>query len=250
MTEPTDFHYVGNELELFAQAKNWKRYWGALLQPYLRGDVLEIGAGLGANTRLLCNGRQRRWVCLEPDPRLHDQLRAAVKQTPLSSACEVRQGTTANLGADELFDAILYIDVLEHIEDDVGELRRAAAHLGNQGRLVVLAPAHPCLFSQFDAAVGHHRRYTRKSLKAAGGAAGNLRLERLAYLDCCGLLASWANRVLLRQSMPRLRQILIWDRVLVPLSRMFDPFFLHRLGKSVLAVWVKAGPSPDISRTL
>jgi len=70
--------YLGQELEIFAHAQNWKRYWAAALLPYVRNDVLEVGAGLGANTRLLLSSqptRIRRWVCLEPDPRLLEQLR-------------------------------------------------------------------------------------------------------------------------------------------------------------------------------
>lgn len=233
MNAPTESHYVGNELELFAHARNWKSYWSGLLQSYLRGDVLEVGAGLGANTRLLHSAAfVRRWVALEPDARLLDQLRSAGLPK-----VEPRLGTLANLDATELFDAMLYIDVLEHIEDDVAELRRAASHLRDGGRLVVLSPAHPWLFSPFDAAIGHHRRYTRQSLKAAGEAAGGLRLERLDYLDCFGLLTSAANRLLLRQSLPTLRQILFWDRFFVPLSRVVDPLLLRRAGKSVLAVW-------------
>jgi SAM-dependent methyltransferase len=242
MSEPNELHYVGNELELFAHAYNWKSRWGAILRPYLRGDVLEVGAGLGANTRVLHNPPLPtigRWICLEPDSRLLDQLRAFVSTDPGTSLkrVEPRLGTVANLESGEVFDLILYIDVLEHIEDDAGEIRRAADHLRKDGRLVVLSPAHPWLFSPFDAAIGHYRRYTRKSLQRAAVGEDRLRLETLSYLDSCGFFASAANRLLLKQSMPTLRQILFWDRVLVPLSRIFDPVLFHRFGKSVIAIW-------------
>jgi len=229
--------YLGQELEIFAHAQNWKRYWAAALLPYVRNDVLEVGAGLGANTRLLLSSqptRIRRWVCLEPDPRLLEQLRRlALEQV------ELRPGTVADLGADELFDTILYIDVLEHIEDHIGEIQRAAAHLRPGGHLVVLSPAHQWLFSEFDAAIGHHRRYTRQSLKAVAEGIRSLRLERLWYLDSCGLLASAANRLFLRQSSPTLRQIHFWDRFLVRCSRLVDPLIGHLVGKSVLGIWVQ-----------
>ena len=60
---------------------------------------------------------------------------------------------------------------------------------------------------------------------------------KLIYLDSVGLLASAGNRLLLRQSMPTERQILAWDRLMIPVSRVIDPVFGHRLGKSVLGVW-------------
>jgi SAM-dependent methyltransferase len=238
MSAPADLSYVGNELELFAHARNWKQYWGAIVQPCLSGDVLEVGAGLGTNTRLLHGAPSssvRRWVALEPDARLLGQLRSATLEK-----VEPRLGTLANLDPGERFDTILYIDVLEHIPDDMAELRRAAGHLRAQGRLIVLSPAHQWLFSPFDAAIGHYRRYTRQSLKQTAAGIGSLRLERVWYLDSAGYFASAANRLLLRQSMPGLRQILFWDRVLVPVSRFFDPLLFHRFGKSVIAVWSRA----------
>jgi len=238
MSGPAELPYVGNELELFSHARNWKRYWSSVVGPHLRGDVLEVGAGLGANTHLLRAhaGGVRRWVCLEPDSRLLEQLRKSVSSGE-DSNLEARLGTVESLDAGEQFDAILYIDVLEHIPDDVQEIRRAAARLRDGGQLIVLSPAHGWLFSPFDKAIGHHRRYTRESMKQTGEGIGGLRLERCWYLDACGLFASAANRLLLRQAMPTRSQILFWDRVLVPGSRVLDPLLLHRFGKSVLAIW-------------
>jgi SAM-dependent methyltransferase len=240
MPAPLDQHYVGQELELFAHARNWKRYWSRCLEPFLQGDVLEVGAGLGVNTRFLRRPSQRRWVCLEPDGQLLQQMRQSLAETPLPAPCELRQGSIADLEADARFDTILYIDVLEHIQDDSAELARAAARLRDHGRLIVLAPAHNWLFSPFDTSLGHFRRYDRRSLTEAARPVPGLRLERLFYLDSCGLLASLGNRLLLRQDMPSLKQILFWDRSLVPISRVLDPLLLYRLGKSILAVWTRS----------
>ena len=246
MSEPAELPYVGNELELFAHARNWKRYWGSVIGPYLRDDVLEVGAGLGANTQLLRSqaASVRRWVCLEPDSRLLEQLRSAVSSPGPAPRerlnVEARLGTVETIDASEQFDAILYIDVLEHIPDDALEIGRAVARLREGGHLIVLSPAHQWLFSPFDKAIGHYRRYTRESMKKAAEGIDRLRLERCWYLDACGLFASAANRLLLRQAMPTLSQILFWDRVLVLGSRVLDPLLLHGFGKSVLAIWKRA----------
>jgi hypothetical protein len=53
------------------------------------------------------------------------------------------------------------------------------------------------------------------------------------------MLASSGNRLLLKQSMPTLRQILFWDRYLVPVSRVSDRLVLHGFGKSILGIWTK-----------
>src|SRR5712672_4615174 len=67
MPESSSFQYMGSELEIFAHASNWKSYVQSQLRPYLVGDVLEVGAGIGGTTRALKDGAQRRWVCLETD---------------------------------------------------------------------------------------------------------------------------------------------------------------------------------------
>jgi SAM-dependent methyltransferase len=192
-----------------------------------------VGAGIGANTLTLADLTYERWTCLEPDAAL-----AARINLPPGGRHQPAAGTIDDLSADARFDAILYIDVLEHIEDDRGEMARAAARLKPGGALIVLAPAHPFLFTPFDRAIGHFRRYTRASLHRSAPA--TLSLERLVYLDAAGMLASAANRVVLRSSMPTERQILTWDRVLVPVSRLIDPILARRVGKSVLGIWRKA----------
>jgi SAM-dependent methyltransferase len=143
----------------------------------------------------------------------------------------------ADLDQGDRFDTILYMDVLEHIDDDRAELARAAEKLQEGGCLIVLAPAHLWLFTAFDEGIGHFRRYTKHTLKAV--APDGLALARLAYLDSIGMLASLGNKFVLKSAMPSPGQIAVWDRLMVPLSRLVDPFFGYSLGKSVLAVWRK-----------
>ena len=226
-----EFAYIGQDLEIFARAVNWKRYFARHIAPYIRGEVLEVGAGIGANQRIFAHLDVQRWTSLEPDRHLVEQLRDSL---PDHAKYELVSGTLEDLPRRG-FDAILYLDVLEHIEDDAAELRRASEHLKHEGALVVLAPAHSWLFTRFDAAVGHFRRYTKQTLAAAAPA--ELRREKLIYLDCAGLAASLANRLVLKQAMPSSSQIQTWDRAIVPISRLLDPLMRYRAGKSVLGIW-------------
>lgn len=229
--------YEGSELALFAKARRWKCYWGAQIRPYLRGDVLEVGAGLGANTRALFRESDHpSWLCLEPDASLAASLRDGIAEGRLPARCRAVEGTLDVLPDDATFDAILYADVLEHIADDRGQLAGAGAHLRPGGRLIVLSPAHEALYSPFDAAIGHHRRYDRSTVRRISPP--GLELVCLRYLDAAGLLTSLANRALLRQAMPTQRQILFWDRVLVRISLVIDPLLCYRIGRSILAVWL------------
>ncbi|HBE88831.1 MAG TPA: methyltransferase type 12 [Elusimicrobia bacterium] len=227
--------YPGGELELFAAAENWKTYVKSQLSPYLQGNVLEVGAGIGSTTGYLCGPGKGRWVCLEPDPEMAERLSRAASSGGLPARCEAVKGTIADIPPGALFDAVIYIDVLEHIEDDAAELRAAAAMLSGGGRLIVLAPAHQFLYTAFDRGVGHFRRYSLGDL--ARIAPPGLEALRLDYLDSAGLLASLGNRLLLRSGMPTAGQIRFWDSFLVRISRRLDPLLAHRLGKSALAVW-------------
>ena len=219
--------YAGRELDIFAHAQRWKQYWSAVLKPYIAGDVLEVGAGIGANTPFLRDATRGRWVCLEPDPELFARLRASQPESILGTLAEA---------AGQRFDTILYIDVLEHIEDDASELKQAASLLRPNGRIIVLAPAHPWLFSPFDAAIGHYRRYNRAMLQAISPCT----TERIFYLDAMGLFASAANKLLLKQSQPTFGQIQTWDCYIVPLSRSIaDPLLGFSAGKTIVGIWKK-----------
>src|SRR5262249_3050661 len=147
-------------------------------------------------------------------------LGEAIAAGRLPACCRAVPGKLVDLAADSQFDAVAYIDVLEHIERDADELALAARHLRPGGVLIVVAPAHPWLFSPFDAAIGHHRRYTRHALRQVGPR--ELELERLDYLDSVGLLASATNRLLLQTSQPTSHQIFVWDAFMVPVSRCLD----------------------------
>lgn len=233
-----DIVYVGQELDLFAQATRWKKYWSDRLRPYLGAEVLEVGAGLGVNTPLLYSPAQSRWMCLEPDPDLAARLRQNCQAISDHERITVQSGIVADLPAEALFDTVLYIDVLEHIEDDAGELARAAEHLRPGGRIIVLSPAHMFLYSPFDRSIGHFRRYSKATLRAAGRSP--LALERLLMLDSAGMLASLANRLLLRQSLPTLEQIAFWNNYLIPISLVIDPVIGYSVGKTIIGIWQKA----------
>src|SRR5262245_1378318 len=189
MNEPiglrTQLDYQGSELELFGKAINWKRYWSSKVRPYVGGDVIEVGAGLGVSTEYLCKQHNARWICLDPDPRFASHLLNRINAGELPACCQARCGVLADLNPDERTDTILYIDVLEHIENDEGEMGVAAAFLRTGGRIVVLAPAFNWLYSPFDKAIGHFRRYTR--FDAVRLTVPSLTLERTFLLDSVGV---------------------------------------------------------------
>jgi hypothetical protein len=226
--------YVGSELEPFAAATRWKAYQRRHFAPYLGSDVLEVGAVIGGTTRILCRGDEPSWLCLEPDPALANRLRRALRDGELPPCCDAVVGLLAEPIVSGPFDTILYIDVLE---DDRTELARALSTSGPAGT------SSPCRRRIH----GCTRRLTGR-LATTGATPGqpsrpwtpeDLRLVLMIYLDPVGLLASCGNRLILRNAMATHRQISLWDKVMVPISRFVDPHLGYRLGKSIMGVWRK-----------
>ena len=216
---------------------NWKSYFRSKIAPYIKGDVAEVGAGIGSNTALLMSERVTSWISLEPDAKLAREIEDKCAAGILPKTCVVRAGFLSETPQQEAFDTIIYIDVLEHIKNDQKEVSIATSRLRPGGRLVVLAPAHQFLYTPFDRAIGHYRRYSARTLAQLGSPP--LNLERSFYLDSVGSLASLANKLVLKSSHPSARQIRFWDSVLVPVSRLADPLSFFRIGKTVVVIWKK-----------
>ena len=232
-----DFHYIGTELELFAQAHHWKQYVAKLIRPFIKGDVLEAGAGIGTNTALFRTPLVNSWTLLEPDATFCKTLHQKQLDGQLPPNCIIFNGYTSMLETIEVYDTIIYIDVIEHIEDDHTEIQTATRLLKKGGSLIVLSPAHQYLMSPFDKAIGHYRRYSKKMMRSLAGK--DLLERRMMYVDAPGLMASLANKLLLKQSSPSQQQIKFWDNTIIPVARILDPLLGYTVGKTVIGIWSK-----------
>jgi len=200
------------------------RYRAALLwefSPFLRGRVLEIGAGIGHFTEALSRlPAIQKLVAIEPDPRSCAILRRR------GLPCELVEGTVQALAADFACDAIVSVKVLEHIAQDQAELAVYRSLLGRiSGCLCLFVPAGPGIYAPIDRDFGHHRRYTRPELDRKLRAAG-FTILRLHYFNWVGYLARWFSFRVLRQRRFSPRAVVLFDRLVLPL--------MHRLERTVL----------------
>ena len=85
------------------------------------------------------------------------------------------------------FDTIMYLNVLEHIENDNKEIVNAYEKLNPNGYLIILVPAHNELYSKFDKAIGHFRRYDIDFFRKIK--LQKSKLIKLRYLDFCWLFS-------------------------------------------------------------
>jgi SAM-dependent methyltransferase len=218
-------------LEALEGARNYNAWVASLVQPYLGDDPIEIGSGTGTYAELwLAEGLERLTVS-DTDSAMVERLRSrfaedarvAVQELDLLDAPEARHS------------ALVALNVLEHIEDDVRAVATAQRLVRPGGAVVVFVPAFPFAMSRFDRAIGHYRRYTADRLRSVFVEAG-LEVEDVAYVNAPGLLAWTVGMRLLRMS-PREGIVLrCWDRAVIPPTRRLETRRRPPFGQSVLGV--------------
>jgi len=99
-----------------------------------------------------------------------------------------------------------------------------------------MSPAHNFVYSDFDKAVNHYRRYNKKKLLKLKPA--NLFVEKCYYLDSLGLILLLVNKFFVKK-MPKYKDIFFWDRFIVPISTFIDAITFYRFGKSIVCIFRK-----------
>jgi SAM-dependent methyltransferase len=149
--------------------------------PWAGERVLEIGAGAGNMTRELSR-RRRRYVATDIDAEYLAQLRNAFGHRPTIQIASLDATKAEHFEPfQEQFDTVVCLNVLEHIEDDLGTLRRIHSLLQPGGKLLLLVPNGPEAYGTLDAAIGHYRRYTPATLGEVVKSAGFEMDEMLTF---------------------------------------------------------------------
>ena len=227
------FQYYGKDLEALSFAPRYHRWILDSIAPSLGQDVAEIGAGTGNFTRLLLADDRYHVTAFEPSGNMFPVLDDLRRRSP---ALSTRNGFLADHAGSFAgdFDSVLYINVLEHIEHDVDELKLAGQVLKPKGKLVVFVPALPWLYGRLDELVGHYRRYTRDTLRTVVESAG-FRIDRLHYFDIAGILPWFVVFRLLRmETIPS--AVGLYDGLVVPVMSRLESLLRPPIGKNLLMV--------------
>ena len=147
-------------LESLTSAVNYHSWLTALVAPYLGDDPLEVGSGLGDYADRWVQGGQGRMTVSDADASRRTLLVQRFAGDPRVRVRDVDLVTPY----EGSHSALVALNVLEHIEDDIGALSAAHRLLRPGGKVVMFVPAFPFAMSRFDRAVGHYRRYRRASL--------------------------------------------------------------------------------------
>jgi len=224
--------YTGTDLEAMAFAENYHDWILDSFAPFLGNAVAEVGAGSGNLTRLL-SAKAGRVVAFEPSLKMASILSERSQQdnkiTIINSAFSDSAHSFTNA-----FDSIVYINVLEHIEDDLAEIAMAQASLKPHGYLCIFVPALDWLYSEFDRSIGHYRRYTLEPLCQAVTERG-FNIVKSTYVDLFGILPWWIVMVLLRRGLNP-ASTRIYDKLCIPAIRYLEERIRIPVGKNILVV--------------
>ena|SRR2546430_1539860 len=224
---------LGQNFEFAAlqEAKNYRRAIVREFEGFLRGRVLEIGAGIGQISAVVASQPDVQHVlAVEPDEKFVQQFQRS------SPKIQILHGTADRVD-DRDWNALLSVNVLEHIQDDSAELSRYQKLLAPEnGFLCLLVPARPELYSPIDRDFGHFRRYCPVDLRTKLIDAG-MEIVRLSYFNFIGYFA-WAIsfRIFGRRSF-NASAVRLFDRFVFPVGYAVERALARPpLGQSLIAV--------------
>lgn len=233
-----DFEYESRDLEVMSFAQKYHEWIAGLFRNFLGKRVAEVGAGSGNFSALLMREPIEELVAIEPSKNMYQLLKQNTAHdarivTHNALFADVSSGYTGH------FDSIVYVNVLEHVEDDAEELIRIYESLRPGGHVCIFVPALQWLYSTHDASIGHYRRYYKKQLVARLKDAG-FEVVRAHYFDILGII-TWLIIIKLLKWKPASGEISFYDTYIVPISRAIEHVIVPPIGKNFVIIGKKPG---------
>jgi 2-polyprenyl-3-methyl-5-hydroxy-6-metoxy-1,4-benzoquinol methylase len=223
-------------LVLLENAMAYHQWIFEKIKPYVTGNVLEFGCGIGNLTGFLLNDRKVIASDVNEDyletiknkyrhhPNLRGVLLWDIEQTP-SQKFNIH------------IDTILCSNVLEHIKQDNVVINNFSRLLPEGGRVIILVPALKVLYNFLDKGLGHYRRYSRAELIQKLTQNG-FRIYSLKYFNLFGIMGWFINGTLLRRRLLPATQIGMFNKM-VPLFIWIEKIIPTVVGQSLIIVGEK-----------
>jgi SAM-dependent methyltransferase len=195
---------------------NWQY---ALIAPYISGNVLEIGGGVGTFTERIIK---------HPDI-----CSLTVTETNNNNMLELRKrfGSSIKFLSDDLesdlpagftgaFDTVVSVNVMEHINDDLEFFSNCCKCIKKGGVLIHLVPAKKFLYGTIDGALNHYRRYEPNDLKYMAEQ-NDLKILKLKYMNMLGALGWFYQGKISRHAVHKKEHLELFNRF-VPFVRKLE----------------------------
>lgn len=234
--------YVGLEtLSVISKTVNFNNWMYQSIKPFIKGNVLEIGSGIGNITQYIINDKFK--------------VTASDIRTDYCDILQNKFGKNQCLNAVKnidivhpdfnhqykdlfsKFDTIIALNTIEHIENDLLAIKNCRKFLFENGNLIILVPANPALYNSFDKELKHFRRYTKAALENLFIKAG-YKIQKTQYFNSIGVLGWWFSGNVLRNKTIQEGQMKLFD-FMVPAFKIADKIVMNRAGLSLIVFGVK-----------
>jgi SAM-dependent methyltransferase len=231
--------YAVRDLETMQEAPGYAAHLFNLVRGHLGSRVLEVGSGIGTMTRRLVESADVV-IGIEPNVNCAARTQEVMRDHPRFSlrVCHLEDCDPAELASHRL-DTVLCFNVLEHIADDVGALATFRNVLVPGGHVLIFVPAVQAAYGPLDAELGHHRRYSKRTLATAFANAG-LELLRLRYTNPIGLAGWMYNAHISKATSHSRSQVKLFDRLVAPWALTLERIVPPPIGLSLFAVGRRA----------
>jgi len=238
--EPND--PVGlHTLKVLAKAERFNRWMYDQIKHHLKGEILEIGSGIGNISKLVIESNH--FVTLSDYSKEYCDL---LKEN-FSTSKNVRNVIQIDLlhpdfekrfsDYKERFDSIFLLNVIEHIEDDNLSIKNCKYLLKPGGHLILLAPAYPWLFGTFDKQLGHFRRYTIKKLSDLLEKQ-HFEISSGSYFNITGIAGWFLYGKIFRRRMLGKAEMSAFNSI-VPFAKLTDRILAKKAGLSIIITGIK-----------
>lgn len=229
--------YGHTTLEAIAKADKFNEWMFKTIQPYIKGDVLEIGSGIGNISSFILQSAGS--VTLSDIDGgycniLKNKFSGQKNLVSVLSIDLVDQKFDSKFQhLFDSFDSIIALNVVEHIENDDLAIKNCKKLLRQNGNLIILVPAFTQLYNSFDESLGHYRRYTIKQMNSLIG--NHLQPVHSQYFNFAGIFGWFISGSILKKKNISSSQMMLYNK-LVPVFRLTDKILFNRVGLSVIVI--------------
>jgi len=223
------FVYEGKDLESMSFAQNYHNWIYENIATQLGTKIAEIGSGVGNFTEFLLRNDHARIDAYEPCTKMH--LNNKFYKHPRVN-CINSNFELVSKNYHDQYDSVVFINVLEHIQQDSDAIKKAYKIIRRGGNLIIFVPALQFLYSNFDRSIGHYRRYQKSELTKLVQNA-SFKIISCEYFDSIGIIPWFVFMKVMRRGLSS-RNTFTYDTFVVPWLKIVEKIISPPLGKNLL----------------
>ena len=225
-------------LTVISKADKFNRWMYETIKPFLKGEILEVGSGIGNISKFLIPGELPVTLSdynllyrdhLQKKYGHHKNVVSVISIDLQDPAFEQQY-----IRFKEKFDTIFMLNVIEHLANDVRAAENCRFMLRTDGHLIILAPAYQFLYCHLDRELGHNRRYTLKRLSKIVLMAG-LTILKKQYFNSLGIAGWLVSGKIFRTRKLGKNEMSAFNK-LVPVAKLCDKIIFNKAGLSAIVI--------------